>query len=94
MAGRSNSHELADVVQRFGKQLLEEEKLSAQQIKTLFNIIQCRTSNLGGHKEKCSCCGEERYSYNSCGDRHCPPKCQSNKQAVWVEKKLPSQPLQ
>jgi hypothetical protein len=85
MAGRSNSHELADVVQRFGKQLLEEENLSGQQIKTLFNIIQCRTSNLGGHKEKCSCCGEERYSYNSCGDRHCP-KCQSNKQAVWVDK--------
>ena len=30
-----------------------------------------------------------RYSYNSCGDRHCP-KCQASKQAVWIEKLLQS----
>ncbi len=84
MADLRSKHELSDVVLRFGKQLVEKEKLSPGQTKALFNIIQCRTSKLGGHKEKCNCCGEERYSYNSCGDRHCP-KCQSNKQAVWVD---------
>ncbi len=84
MVGSRSKPELSDVVLRFGKQLVEKEKLSAEQIKSLFNIIQCRTSELGGHKEKCNCCGEQRYSYNSCGDRHCP-KCQSNKQAMWVE---------
>ena len=84
MVGLRNKHELADVVRNFGKQLVEKEKLSPQQTKALFNITQCRTSRLGGHKEKCNCCGEERYSYNSCGDRHCP-KCQSHKQAIWVD---------
>ena len=33
------------------------------------------------------CCGAVRYSYNSCGDRHCP-KCQATKQAVWIEQLL------
>ncbi len=84
MVGSRNKHELADVVLRFGKQLVEKDELSPGQTKALFNIVQCRTKTLGGHKEKCNCCGEERYSYNSCGDRHCP-KCQSNKQAIWVD---------
>ncbi len=50
----------------------------------LNDIVQCRTSSLGGHEEVCDHCGEMRYSYNSCGDRHCP-KCQNTKQAIWVE---------
>jgi len=76
--------ELADVVRRFGKQLINQENLSPQQIKALFNIVQCRTASLGGHEEICDHCHEIHYSYNSCGDRHCP-KCQSTKQAIWVE---------
>lgn len=79
-----NKFELADVVQRFGKQLMQHEKLSPQQVKALYNILQCRTAALGGHEEVCTCCGKIRYSYNSCGDRHCP-KCQGTKQALWVE---------
>jgi hypothetical protein len=39
---------------------------------------------LGGHEEVCDHCGEIHYSYNSCGDRHCP-KCQIAKQAIWVD---------
>jgi len=85
MAGSKNNFELADVVLRFGKQLLSKYHLSPQQIKVLNNIVQCRTSFLGGHEEQCDHCGNIRYSYNSCGDRHCP-KCQNTKQAIWVEK--------
>lgn len=81
--------ELADVIYQFGKQLSRQEKLSPQQIKALFNIVQCRTSSLGGHQEVCDCCGVTRYSYNSCGDRHCP-KCLWAKQALWVEKLIES----
>ena len=44
----------------------------------------CRTPALGGHRKVCDCCGKERISYNSCRNRHCP-KCQSSKQAFWVE---------
>ena len=76
--------ELTDVIRRFGKQLVAQENLSPEQVKALYHILQCRTAFLGGHEEVCTCCGEVRYSYNSCGDRHCP-KCQGAKQALWVE---------
>lgn len=79
--------ELADVIHRFGKELIEKDKPAPLQIKTLCNIVQCRTASLGGHEEACDCCRAVRYSYNSCGDRHCP-KCQATKQAVWIEQLL------
>lgn len=77
--------ELADVIRRFGKQYIERYRPSGEKMKVLFNIMQCRTAALGGHEERCDCCPELRYSYNSCGNRHCP-KCLSVKQAIWVEK--------
>ncbi len=79
--------ELADVIRKFGKQLIEQDNLSPQQTKALFNIAQCRTASLGGHEEACDCCAITRYSYNSCGDRHCP-KCLAAKQALWIDKLL------
>lgn len=42
------------------------------------DITLCRAAVLGGHEEACDACGSVRYSYNSCGDRHCP-KCQAAK---------------
>ena len=81
---QANKYELADVVRRFAKPLMQQDKLSAQQIKALHNIVQCRTASMGGHEEICDHCNSVRYSYNSCGDRHCP-KCQNTKQAIWVE---------
>jgi len=77
--------EIAEVVRRFGKQLLETERLSPIQTKALYNILQCRTADLGGHEDVCDCCGMVGYSYNSCGNRNCP-KCLAAKQMVWVEK--------
>lgn len=84
MAELRKKFELAGVVQKFGKQLLQNENLSLQQTKALYNILHCRTASLGGHEEVCNCCGKINYSYNSCRDRHCP-KCQGTKQAIWVE---------
>ena len=78
-------NELADVVKQFGKKLLSNHNVSPQQTKILHNIVRCRTAALGGHEEACDSCGDIRYSYNSCGDRHCP-KCQLSKQNKWVEK--------
>lgn len=77
--------EVADIVRRFGTAYIEKHRPSAEKIKVLFDILQCRTSSLGGHEEHCDCCNHERYSYNSCGNRHCP-KCLAAKQAIWVEK--------
>lgn len=79
--------EMADVVRHFGKQYLEKYHPSTEKIKVLFDILQCRTSAFGGHEERCNCCSEVRYSYNSCGNRHCP-KCLSAKQAIWIDKLL------
>jgi hypothetical protein len=84
MAASENKPELATIVRRFGKELMATHSLSAQQVKALHNIVQCRTSAMGGHEEICEHCDEKRYSYNSCGDRHCP-KCQLNKQVRWVD---------
>lgn len=77
--------EIADIVRRFGTEYIGKYRPSAEKIKVLFDILQCRTFALGGHEERCDCCNEVRYSYNSCGNRHCP-KCLSTKQAIWIEK--------
>ena len=76
--------ELADVVTLFGTGLLAKVKLTPLQLKVLGKIESCRTASLGGHEEHCNSCGAVRYSYNSCGDRHCP-KCQAAKQAFWID---------
>jgi hypothetical protein len=76
--------ELADAVKFFGAGLVATTTLSPLQLKVLGKISQCRTAALGGHEEACEDCGAVRYSYNSCGDRHCP-KCQAAKQAFWID---------
>jgi len=79
------SLDVADVVRRFGKQYIEKHQPLAEKMKVLFDIMQCRTLALGGHEERCDCCPQVRYSYNSCRNRLCP-KCLATKQAVWIEK--------
>lgn len=76
--------ELADAVHLFGSGLIAKTKLTPLQARVLGKIAACRTAALGGHEEACENCGTVRYSYNSCGDRHCP-KCLSAKQAFWVD---------
>jgi hypothetical protein len=76
--------ELADVVGLFGADLVAKTKLTPLQTKVLGKMVSCRTAALGGHEEVCETCGVVRYSYNSCGDRHCP-KCQAAKQVFWID---------
>ena len=76
--------ELADVIRMFGAGLVSQTSLTPLQLKVLGKIAVCRTAALGGHEEACENCGTVRYSYNSCGDRHCP-KCQAAKQAFWID---------
>jgi hypothetical protein len=81
--------ELADAVNLFTTGLTARVKLTPLQLKVLENISKCRTAALGGHEEVCENCGAVRYSYNSCGDRHCP-KCQAAKQALWIDEVIQS----
>jgi hypothetical protein len=76
--------ELADAINLFGSGLSTSTKLTPLQLRVLGKLSLCRTAALGGHEEVCDSCGTMRYSYNSCGDRHCP-KCQAVKQAFWIE---------
>jgi hypothetical protein len=49
------------------------------------NIIDCRTSVMGGRIEHCNNCGHEIIMYNSCRNRNCP-NCQSNLSFKWFNK--------
>ena len=47
------------------------------------DIEQCRTPSLGGQLYYCAQCAEQRYSYHSCKNRHCP-KCQNDQANDWL----------
>lgn len=79
--------EVSQIVDRFGSQFIGQYQPNSFTLRTLDALQKCRTATLGGHKDVCDCCGKQRISYNSCGNRHCP-KCQSNKQALWVDDRI------
>jgi hypothetical protein len=79
--------EVADVVRLHGDDYRRAQHPSAAQEAVLRHIAECRTAVLGGHLEKCDSCGNQRISYNSCRDRHCP-KCQNTARAEWITKRL------
>ncbi len=82
---KTQNYELADIVRKYKTDYLNKYKTSYQQIKILHAIENCRTSVLGGHKDVCTHCGENRMSYNSCRNRHCP-KCQFTAKEKWLAK--------
>ncbi len=75
--------ELAEIIDRFGECFQEEYNPNSYIQRTLHAIQHCRTSELGGHIDKCDKCGHIRISYNSCRNRHCP-KCQNTRREEWV----------
>src|SRR5215831_12998956 len=79
--------EVADIIRRHGAAFLAEQGfwLSGQQRRVLHELALCRTTALGGHTEECAGCGQQRISYNSCRNRHCP-KCQPGRAAAWLQR--------
>jgi hypothetical protein len=63
---------------QFGKQMLPSHRRAMQDIET------CRTATLGGQLYYCPQCHEQRYSYHSCKNRHCP-KCQNDQANDWLK---------
>jgi len=57
--------------------------------KVLHRLKVCRTAALGYHLYRCSNegCGEIRYQYHSCRDRHCP-QCGAIKKQEWIEARM------
>jgi len=64
---------------KFGSSMLPSHKKAMQ------DIEQCRTERLGGQLYYCHQCQEQRFSYHSCKNRHCP-KCQNEQANDWLEK--------
>ena len=75
--------ELAEIIRKYGSSFREEYYIAQHSNKVLNLISSCRTSKMGGHIEKCDCCGYTKNAYNSCRNRHCP-KCQYRTKEKWI----------
>src|SRR5665213_3482626 len=76
--------EVAGIFRLHGARYRQQHALPFHQFRLMHDIESCRTAALGGNREKCGHCAEERISYNSCCNRHCP-KCQNLSRTKWVE---------
>lgn len=77
--------ELADIVRAAGPQVCASLAPLPSQKRALQAILACRTPALGGQLYGCDQCGALRYSYHSCGNRHCP-KCHGQQTQRWLER--------
>ena len=75
--------EVADIFRAHGARYRARHGLPFHQLRLMHAIESCRTAALGGNREKCGLCAEQRNSYNSCCNRHCP-KCQNPSRTKWV----------
>ncbi len=77
--------ELADIFRQYGPAYREKygERMLPSHRQAMADIERCRTEVLGGHVYACPDCGEVRYSYHSCQNRHCP-KCQQEAAEAWL----------
>ena len=78
--------EVADIFRLHGRAY--RAKFSARMLpshhRAMQDIETCRTEALGGQVYFCQLCQEQRYSYHSCKNRHCP-KCQNDQANEWLE---------
>ena len=80
---RGGKPELADIVRAHGAAFRAAHRLCPVQHRALRAIERCRTAALGGELRQCDACGERRYVYHSCRNRHCP-KCQTRAKENWL----------
>jgi ribosomal protein L37AE/L43A len=79
--------EMADIFRQYRDEYLRKygSRILPSHRRAIDDIISCRTPALGGNLYSCPSCGKKRYSYHSCGNRHCP-KCGNDDATRWVEK--------
>ena len=77
--------EVADILRAKGDSFIDRNRtrISYQQLKVMRAITRCRTAALGGHVDRCTRCGHQVISFNSCRNRHCP-KCQAQARQCWL----------
>ncbi|MES0446748.1 MAG: transposase zinc-binding domain-containing protein, partial [Desulfobacterales bacterium] len=83
---KENRLEVADILRKYIGNYQNQYPLWPEHRKIVFDLLNCRTANLGGHIDRCSHCGMMRITYHSCRNRHCP-KCQHMPRERWLEKR-------
>jgi len=78
---------LADILRQYGTDYHHQNHILPSHIKTMQDVIHCRTPDLGGQTWQCEHCGKIHYSYHSCRNRHCP-KCQHDRAQNWLEQQV------
>jgi predicted nucleic acid-binding Zn ribbon protein len=83
----SNS-DLGDLVGRAREayRLRQGHRLLPSHDRALSDIGDCRTAAMGGHRYRCSECGESFWVYHACGNRSCPA-CHGRDMREWLEKR-------
>ncbi len=78
---------LADIFRRHGPAYRAQyaDRMPADQVKAMRAIETCRTAARGGQRWQCPGCGEERWAFHSCGNRHCPA-CGGDDAREWLRR--------
>jgi hypothetical protein len=76
--------DVQDILNKFYTQYIEKYTPCPIQKKAAYDIMNCRTSVMGGHIDECEHCGYTSISYNSCRNRNCP-LCQSIPKEKWID---------
>lgn len=76
--------DVQDIFKRFYDQYKNKYNPCPIQEKAAYDIMNCRTSVMGGHIDECEHCGHMSISYNSCRNRNCP-LCQSIPKEKWID---------
>lgn len=79
--------ELAEIFRLHGPEYRAQfsNRMLPSHQRAMQDIERCRTASLGGQLYYCAQCEQQRYSYHSCKNRHCP-KCQNDQANEWLEK--------
>lgn len=78
---------LAEIIRRHGAEYRARfaPRMPRDQLRAMQSIEMCRTPALGGHRWRCPTCGEDRFSYHSCGNRNCPA-CGHDDAQTWLRR--------
>ena len=75
---------MQDVLRQFYLKYLEVYTPTADQAKTVYHILNCKTGAYGVNISICGECGHIQFHNNSCRDRSCP-MCQALSNELWTD---------
>jgi len=76
-----------EVFKKNYQEYADTNKLSDQQQKVAYNVLNCHTEAMGANVRFCEECGHIETHYNSCRNRHCP-SCQGINKDVWADARM------